>query len=273
MSSHWQIMGGEDVRVWVDRWLPSLPFGHPTPTGEAAVTKNLRVSSLIASSANNWNIDFMLPFLSMDDQHAILEMPIGDLSRKDRLVWAATKNGLYSVKSRYPCLQLKSLEVRDTRFLGVRLVPKALWNLIWRLEVPPKLRHFLWISLHQGLPSRVVLYKRRLSNSLTCPLCLSNDESVEHIFLECPWVKVIWFVVLLIIKLISLVFICGFCGCSRFCLTWGPLLIGNGFKLILFLPVGIFGKPGVILFLTKSPLIIIGCSSPFLMLWGLFSLR
>lgn len=28
-GSHWQIMVGEDVRVWVDKWLPSLPLGHP----------------------------------------------------------------------------------------------------------------------------------------------------------------------------------------------------------------------------------------------------
>ncbi|KAM1467482.1 hypothetical protein ACFX2I_032578 [Malus domestica] len=46
-GSHWQIMGGSDVRVWVDRWLPSLPFGHPQALGGLAVSPNLRVSSLI----------------------------------------------------------------------------------------------------------------------------------------------------------------------------------------------------------------------------------
>ncbi|XP_008362056.2 uncharacterized protein [Malus domestica] len=29
-------MSGADVRVWVDRWLPSLPVGHPVPIGEVA---------------------------------------------------------------------------------------------------------------------------------------------------------------------------------------------------------------------------------------------
>lgn len=37
------------MRVWVDRWLPSLPLGHPVPVGEVVVTPNLRVSSLISS--------------------------------------------------------------------------------------------------------------------------------------------------------------------------------------------------------------------------------
>ncbi|KAB2635662.1 ribonuclease H protein [Pyrus ussuriensis x Pyrus communis] len=41
-GSHWQIIGGEEVRVWVDKWLPFLPGGHPVPIGEVAVTKNLQ---------------------------------------------------------------------------------------------------------------------------------------------------------------------------------------------------------------------------------------
>ena len=32
-GAHWQIMCGEGVRLWVDRWLPSLPLGHPIPRG------------------------------------------------------------------------------------------------------------------------------------------------------------------------------------------------------------------------------------------------
>lgn len=69
-----------------DRWLPSLPSGHPVPLGEVEVTKKLQVSSLIGSSSREWEIDFLQPFLSMEVQEAIKETPIGDPSRKDRLV-------------------------------------------------------------------------------------------------------------------------------------------------------------------------------------------
>nr|XP_028950430.1 uncharacterized protein LOC103405620 isoform X1 [Malus domestica]XP_028950431.1 uncharacterized protein LOC103405620 isoform X1 [Malus domestica]XP_028950432.1 uncharacterized protein LOC103405620 isoform X1 [Malus domestica]XP_028950433.1 uncharacterized protein LOC103405620 isoform X1 [Malus domestica]XP_028950434.1 uncharacterized protein LOC103405620 isoform X1 [Malus domestica] len=37
------------------------------------------------------------------------------------------------------------------------------------------------------------LYIRRSSLSPICPLCNSNDESIEHLFLFCPWVEVVWF--------------------------------------------------------------------------------
>ncbi|XP_070666889.1 uncharacterized protein [Malus domestica] len=39
-------MGGQDVKVWSDRWLPSIPSGHPKPMGQQSVSPNLRDESL-----------------------------------------------------------------------------------------------------------------------------------------------------------------------------------------------------------------------------------
>ncbi|KAM2541652.1 hypothetical protein TB2_021191 [Malus domestica] len=39
----------------------------------------------------------------------------------------------------------------------------------------------------------MALFKRRLSPSPSCPLCRSADETVEHVFLHCPWVAAVWF--------------------------------------------------------------------------------
>ncbi|CAN6715757.1 unnamed protein product [Malus baccata var. baccata] len=172
-GSHWQIMGGENVRVWVDRWLPSLPSGHPLPLGEVSVSSNLR----------QWDFDFLRPFLSIADQRAIQETIIGDSRWKDRLVWAANRNGKYSVKSGYMWLQVRSIDVRDHQMPVVRSISKNLWTCIWQLAV----------SLHLGLPTGMALFKRRLSPSPSCPLCRSADETVEHVFLRCPWVAAVWF--------------------------------------------------------------------------------
>ncbi|CAN6558737.1 unnamed protein product [Malus baccata var. baccata] len=45
--AHWQILNGKDTRLWVDRWLPSLPLGHPNPDPSTSVTLTSKVSSLI----------------------------------------------------------------------------------------------------------------------------------------------------------------------------------------------------------------------------------
>ncbi|CAN6700215.1 unnamed protein product [Malus baccata var. baccata] len=155
-GAHWQIMGGEEVRLWVDRWLPALPSGHPSPVGEVAVTRNTRVSSIICPSSRTWDFEFLLPFLSAGECAAISNTPIGNPRRKDRLILESTRNGNYSVKSGYLWLQLHSLSLRDHCSPWSRSVPELLWKGIWRIRVPPK------------------------------------EESIVHLFLSCPWVLSIW---------------------------------------------------------------------------------
>ncbi|CAN6587433.1 unnamed protein product [Malus baccata var. baccata] len=191
-GAHWQIMGGEEVRLWVDRWLPALPSGHPSPVGEVAVTRNTRVSSIICSSSRTWDFAFLLPFLSEGECAAISNTPIGNPQRKDRLIWAPTRNGNYSVKSGYLWLQLHSLTLRDHRSTWSRAVPELLWKGIWRIRVPPKVRNFLWSSLHNALATVAVLFRRRSSPTPICPICLCQEESIVHLFLSCPWVLSIW---------------------------------------------------------------------------------
>lgn len=59
----------------------------------------------------------------MGDQEAIKDTPIEDPGRNDRLVWVASKNGRYSVKLGYWWIQSRSLDLRDLRLPGARLVP------------------------------------------------------------------------------------------------------------------------------------------------------
>ncbi|KAB2625745.1 hypothetical protein D8674_017405 [Pyrus ussuriensis x Pyrus communis] len=174
-GSHWQILGGQEVRVWQDRWLPSVPLGHPVPVGQVAVTPSLRVSALICPKSGRWNLSFLQPFISGEAMQVI------------------DKNGSYSVKSGYRWLQGRSIARRDKRRPSVRGVPKAFWKGIWKLEVPPKLRHFLWLTVHNCLPTRDALFRRMSSQASTCPICCCHDETIEHIFLSCSWVEPIWF--------------------------------------------------------------------------------
>ncbi|CAN6682317.1 unnamed protein product [Malus baccata var. baccata] len=142
-----------------------------------------------SAMSRDWDIIFLLHFFSVADQEAIEGTPIGDISRRNRLIWAATKNGRYTVKSGYRSLQSRSLSMRDHHLPHVRSIPEELWNCIWKVDVPPKIRHFLWNSLHNILATKANLYKRRSTTSLTCPICLGDDETVEHLLILCLWIN------------------------------------------------------------------------------------
>lgn len=145
-GAHWQILNGRDTRLWVDRWLPSRPLGHPTPRYPTNVTLNTKVSSLICPSTRSWDIEFLRPFISEEDIKAICNTPLGNCSRRDRLIWTSSKRGQYSVRSSYHWIHSS----RGLTRAHVSLVPSTSrtspWKAIWKIKALPKIHHFLWMG-------------------------------------------------------------------------------------------------------------------------------
>ncbi|CAN6554430.1 unnamed protein product [Malus baccata var. baccata] len=191
-GAHWQIMNGREVRVWVDRWIPSIPLGKPSPLGTVQVFRNLRVNSLICNGSGDWEVDFLKPFVVDDEIKAILEIPLGDPTLKDRLVWPFEKKGAYSVKSGYHWALSRTHVHRNLHPHRSDMIPTQLWKCMWSLKVPPKIRVFMWKSLHAAVATMANLFFRRSSSSPMCILCNSAEESMEHLFLQCPWVEAVW---------------------------------------------------------------------------------
>ena len=189
-GAHWQVMNGKDIKVWGDRWVPSIPAGKPLPLGSQRVSRNLRVDALIDSGLGVWDLAFLEPFIARPELDAILEVCLGDPSLPDRLVWPHDKRGVFSVKSGYHWAVNRSL--LPIQSLG-SLIPPAFWNLVWSIEAPPKIKIFFWKTLHGALAIMDNLFRRRSSSSPVCPLCKSNAETMDHLFLFCPWVESIWF--------------------------------------------------------------------------------
>lgn len=190
---HWQIMGGRDVRVWVDKWLPSLPMGHLVPRGRVLVSRTLRVDTLICPSTKSWDIDFLIGFLSQNEMAAIRDLQIEDLSKVDRLVWPYDKRGRFLVQSRY---HWEFSRMHSPAGLplspGTFLYPRV-WTFIWKLNTPPKIRHFLWKSLHGAFSTMANLFWQKSAYSSLCHICHIAEEMIEHLLLKCPWVEALWF--------------------------------------------------------------------------------
>ncbi|KAM0981545.1 hypothetical protein ACFX1S_014760 [Malus domestica] len=106
-ESHWQIFNGKEVRVWIDKWLPTLPDGHPFPRGSVQVNRNTQVVALLCPTTGGWDIDFLKPFISAMEYDAIVDTQIGDPSLRDKLIWPYDRRGIYTVKSGYHCVHAK----------------------------------------------------------------------------------------------------------------------------------------------------------------------
>lgn len=65
------------------------------------------------------------------------------------------------------------------------------WKAIWQVDVPGRVKHFVWKLKHNAIASRLNLGKRRITSEVLCPICHNGEETIEHIFFLCPWT--IWF--------------------------------------------------------------------------------
>lgn len=66
------------------------------------------------------------------------------------------------------------------------------WRWIWGLQLPPKIRTFLWRAAHHILPVRAALMRRHLGWDPFCLLCGLALESTVHPFFECPRIARMW---------------------------------------------------------------------------------
>ena len=71
-------------------------------------------------------------------------------------------------------------------------VLNSFWTNIWKLNIPNKVKHFLWRACSDSLPTKRNLAQRRIITNVTCDLCRDQPEDAIHALWDCYGVKEIW---------------------------------------------------------------------------------
>ena len=95
----------------------------------------------------------------------------------DQLRWKLTKNGEFSVKSMY------------FDIINASVIPSS--KHVWKVKVPLKIKVFMWFVHKQVILTKDNLAKRNWTGSKRCSFC-DSDESIRHLFLDCPLAKILW---------------------------------------------------------------------------------
>lgn len=106
-------------------------------------------------------------------------IPLSQTEDEDSFCWGLTGSRLFTMKS--------ATWAAHTNFDFTNT--KWPFNWIWKLDVMPKLRIFLWQTLLNALPVRGVLLRRGMMIDPTCPLCGEDIETIDHLFWECSTTK------------------------------------------------------------------------------------
>ncbi|XP_059450800.1 uncharacterized protein LOC132181566 [Corylus avellana] len=69
---------------------------------------------------------------------------------------------------------------------------KKVWKGIWKIQGASVVKTFMWQACNNILPTKEVLYKRKIVQEPSCPICGLANETVDHILWSCPSAKDVW---------------------------------------------------------------------------------
>ncbi|CAL9223553.1 unnamed protein product [Arabidopsis halleri] len=179
---------GEVIQTWVDPWLPVHPPRAPRPR-IASQAANLRVKDMFLPNKAGWNERLVRDIVHPADVIHILGTKISSHQHRDYLGWHYTEKGNYTVKSGYwLATHLPNNNIFPVPPYGDPQIKKE----IWKSHTAPKLKHFLWRMLSRALPTGEEIVKRHIADDGYCRRCVTEIETTDHLFFNCPHVTQIW---------------------------------------------------------------------------------
>ena len=116
---------------------------------------------------------------SEDETSRICSLPLSPGGQLDKLVWAGTKNGIYSIRSAYH-LDRSLLERHKWESFNSNTVT-VFWRKVWQVRRPPVVYLFLWKACNNILATKENLYKQKIAGDDLCLICGLESETTGHI--------------------------------------------------------------------------------------------
>lgn len=117
--------------------------------------------------------------------HDIIHTLVLHDTAEDKRIWRFTGDGQYTVKLGY---RLYCDAVANKAQLKIH----GHWASVWKLQVPPKVRSFLWRVLWGCLPTRMNLRQRHVNVDGVCPYCARGLENAWHLLFGCSFAEACW---------------------------------------------------------------------------------
>ncbi|XP_043694381.1 uncharacterized protein LOC122645101 [Telopea speciosissima] len=162
----WIIGDGKNTRIWEDAWLPSSPSLR-LQFPDYGEQRLVYVSELIDEVNRCWNLELINSLFHPIDRKAILHVQLSLFPSQDYRVWSGSQNGVYSAKSGY--------------------------HFLCNQQELQRIRSFLWRACANGVATGAALVKRQCNVNPECARCGAEEETIDHIILDCPFSRATWF--------------------------------------------------------------------------------
>lgn len=180
----WVLGNGENIVAVRDPWLRAKET-FCVENSHRYEGRNELVSELLIPNSRQWNTSYVQEHFVEEDVRAILAIIVPQQDRQDRVVWSESSNGVYTAKAGY--------RFWYDQVFGTSSIPQSNgWNKIWRLQIPHKMKIFIWRFCRNSVPVRRRLNAKGVTLPITCPMCLNDIEHLLHVFFECNFARQCW---------------------------------------------------------------------------------
>ncbi|XP_074376770.1 uncharacterized protein LOC141718284 [Apium graveolens] len=174
-----QVGTGSTINILNDPWLPDKdPYVHTVHKALNHNTSNV----LMNSESNSWDTDLARDIFVERDVNLILSIPLNN-AVADTWYWRFEKLGHYSVKSAY-------IAIRDYTCTN-RVEDNFNWKQVWDLQIPLKVKNFIWRAITNVLPTKDQLLIKRVPVLVMCPWFANTVQSLEKKAIE-EMIMVCW---------------------------------------------------------------------------------
>ena len=134
-------------------------------------------------------ISWRIPYWTLKPRRQ-KKIPLCRTPQADTLTWPYNQNGDYALKSGYKVLQDEYQTLQPGS--STSDISKPLWQDIWNLNVPSKVKNLLWRACKNALPSKTNLVRRQVILDVLCEVCKTHHEDIIHALYLCPSLNDIW---------------------------------------------------------------------------------
>ncbi|KAA3460897.1 reverse transcriptase [Gossypium australe] len=181
----WKVGTGKNISVFEDAWIPN--YDNVRLTSGVCNLQFVKVAELINSNEREWNRELIGNTFPEAKAELILRIPLAMEPHEDLLVWNGELSGEFSVRSSY-----KLLQNFDPTAYALQNIYRDFYSKLWRIDIPTKIKIFIWKTSWNYLATWVNMTHRRLTSSSLCPRCANGEETVNHLFRNCPVSVIVW---------------------------------------------------------------------------------
>lgn len=80
----------------------------------------------------------------------------------------------------------------DNNLVSTGVTQLSRWSKLRRLDIPHKVRTFLWRYCRNNVPVKKRLRVKVAELPIICPMCETDVEHMLHVFFDCPFSSSCW---------------------------------------------------------------------------------